>query len=80
MTEHFEWEEKDEETPFFLHMIGTSFPFLFLNKLIAIAGSFAGVTEHCLLLPFDNLKVKSIKFSDSIIFNFPIDKCTSYQS
>lgn len=57
MTDHFEWEEKDEETPFFLHMIGTIASLSFFNRLIPLAGSFAGVTEHCLLLPFDNLKV-----------------------
>lgn len=37
----FEWEERENDTPFWVHMI---------------AGSVAGVGEHVLLLPLDNLK------------------------
>ena len=37
----FEWEERADDTPFWVHMI---------------AGSVAGVGEHVLLLPLDNLK------------------------
>jgi solute carrier family 25 iron transporter 28/37 len=36
-----EWEEREEEVPFGVHMV---------------AGSIAGLTEHTLLLPLDNLK------------------------
>lgn len=36
-----EWEERDESVPFGVHMI---------------AGSFAGLMEHILLLPLDNIK------------------------
>lgn len=39
--EFFEWEERDEHTPLQVHMI---------------AGSLAGVGEHCALLPLDNIK------------------------
>lgn len=39
--EFFEWEERDEETPLKIHMV---------------AGSLAGVGEHCALLPLDNVK------------------------
>jgi solute carrier family 25 iron transporter 28/37 len=37
----FEWEERDESTPFKVHMV---------------AGSIAGISEHVALLPLDNLK------------------------
>lgn len=37
----FEWEEREEDVPFGVHMV---------------AGSIAGLTEHTLLLPLDNLK------------------------
>lgn len=39
--EAFEWEQKHESTLFIHH---------------CIAGCLAGMTEHCLLLPFDNIK------------------------
>lgn len=37
----FEWEERKDDTPFKVHML---------------AGSIAGISEHVLLLPIDNLK------------------------
>ena len=39
--EFFEWEERSDDVPFRSHMI---------------AGSIAGIVEHCSLLPIDNLK------------------------
>lgn len=39
--EAFEWEEKDEHTPFWVHMV---------------AGSLAGLSEHLSMLPLDNIK------------------------
>jgi solute carrier family 25 iron transporter 28/37 len=39
--EFFEWEERADDMPFGKHMI---------------AGSLAGVVEHCSLLPLDNVK------------------------
>lgn len=37
----FEWDERDDNTDFKTHMI---------------AGSIAGLSEHVLLLPIDNIK------------------------
>eukprot|EP01015_Nassula_variabilis_P016556 TRINITY_DN2545_c0_g1_i7.p1 TRINITY_DN2545_c0_g1~~TRINITY_DN2545_c0_g1_i7.p1 ORF type:complete len:340 (-),score=15.21 TRINITY_DN2545_c0_g1_i7:76-1095(-) len=37
----FEWEERDDSTPYLIHMI---------------AGSFAGISEHCSMLPIDTIK------------------------
>ena len=39
--EDFEWEERDETIPFKVHMI---------------AGSIAGISEHTVILPLDNIK------------------------
>ena len=36
-----EWEKRDKQTPFLSHLV---------------AGSLAGLIEHILLLPFDNIK------------------------
>lgn len=46
--EAFEWEEKDEHTPFWIHMLG-------MLPLIS-AGSLAGLSEHLSMLPLDNVK------------------------
>lgn len=45
--EHFEWEERDEKTNLKTHMVGKKF---------YLAGCFAGIIEHFLILPFDNIK------------------------
>lgn len=42
--EYFEWEERDESTPFWKHMV---------------AGSVAGIMEHISMLPIDTLKTHS---------------------
>lgn len=46
--EAFEWEEKDQHTPFWIHMFGTICTYL--------AGSLAGLSEHLSMLPLDNVK------------------------
>jgi len=40
----FEWEVRDNETPFKIHML---------------AGCIAGVIEHTAIFPFDNIKTHS---------------------
>jgi hypothetical protein len=39
---NYEWEDKQDSTGFKVHMI---------------AGSLAGIAEHTVMLPFDNVKV-----------------------
>lgn len=63
----FEWEQKSNDTLFIHHVIGTN-KFLKFQLEYIIAGCFAGVTEHCLLLPFDNIKVNRSNSYSLIIF------------
>lgn len=39
--EAFEWEERDEVTPLYVHVV---------------AGSMAGISEHLSMIPIDNVK------------------------
>ena len=51
----FEWEERQDDVPFGVHML---------------AGSIAGISEHTLLLPIDNLKTHLQTKSNSIASAF----------
>lgn len=61
----FEWEERKDEVPFKVHML---------------AGSIAGISEHTLLLPLDNLKTHLQTKSKSVGSAFREIKSNGFMS